>query len=541
MKPLQLHAFLFLVVAAIFAVPMTAWAQVAPSLGNASEFAVVGGTTVTNTGPSVIQGSVGVSPGSAVTGFPPGIVIGETHAADVQAAGAQADLTTAYNALAAQGCDTTFSVPTDLGGMVLVPGVYCFASSASLTGALTLDGEGNPSAVFIFKTGSTLITASASSVLLINGASPCNVFWQVGSSATLGTASTFSGNILALTSIALNTNATLFGRALARNGEVTLDSNPVALSTCAVTDGGVGDGGVADGGMNGGGGADGGVTDGGVADGGVQNGCPPVPPTLEKCFSPATIYTGGLSTLTITLRNANPTRAVLTAPLVDSMPTGVMVAGAASTTCGGMVTTSSSTVTLAGAAIPANGSCTVTVAVSATVCGYYLNTLPVGALQSSNGSNTRPAEAVLTVLSRPVPPPTVTRAPVLQKSFSPASIVAGGSSTLTITLHNPNARAAALTQALTDFLPQGMVVRGSASTTCGGALTAGPGGSRVVLSGGSIPASGSCTVTVQVTVNRKGTYKNKLAVGALKTDQGHNSAPAYATLTVRPSVRWWRW
>ena len=163
-------------------------AQTAPSLGAAQGFAVLGGSTVTNTGSSVITGDLGVSPGSAVTGFPPGLVVsGTIHGADAAALAAQDAVTTAYNSLVGQAC-TQDLTGQDLGGQTLTAGVYCFSSSAQLTGTLTLNAQGNANAVFIFKMGSTLTTASASSVVLINGGSPGNVFWQVGSSATLGTA-----------------------------------------------------------------------------------------------------------------------------------------------------------------------------------------------------------------------------------------------------------------------------------------------------------------------------------------------------------------
>jgi len=194
-----------------------------------STFSVLGGSTVTNTGATTVNGDLGVSPGSAVTGFPPGIVTGGTiHAGDAVAAQAQTDLTALYNSLAGMACNTDLS-GQDLGGMTLTPGVYCFSTSAQLTGTLTLDAQGNSGALFIFKIGSTLTTASASSVLLINGASSCNVFWQAGSSATLGTGTALRGSIVALTSITLNTAASVQGKALARNGAVTLDTNNVAL------------------------------------------------------------------------------------------------------------------------------------------------------------------------------------------------------------------------------------------------------------------------------------------------------------------------
>jgi hypothetical protein len=200
------------------------------SLGTAETFGVLAGSAVTNTGASVITGDVGVSPGTAVSGFPPGMVVPPStiHSADAVAAQAQVDLTDAYNAIVAMPTLVDLT-GTDLGGLTLVPGVYGFTSSAQLTGTLTLDAQGDPNALFIFKIGSSLTTATGSSVVVINGGSDCGVFWQVGSSATLGTTTVFAGNILALTSITLNTGATMSGRALARNGAVTLDGNSVSV------------------------------------------------------------------------------------------------------------------------------------------------------------------------------------------------------------------------------------------------------------------------------------------------------------------------
>jgi len=207
-------------------------AQAPVFLGTTDQFAVLGGSTVTNTGPSVINGDLGVSPGSAVTGFPPGIVNGTVHAADAVAGQAQSDLTTAYNDAAGRACQFALT-GQDLGGMTLTHGVYCFTSSAQLTGTLTLDAQGDPNAVFIFQIASTLTTASASTVNLINGAQSCLVYWQVGSSATLGTTTTFRGNIFALTSSTVTTGTTVDGRVLARNGAVTLDSNTITRAQCA--------------------------------------------------------------------------------------------------------------------------------------------------------------------------------------------------------------------------------------------------------------------------------------------------------------------
>jgi hypothetical protein len=166
-----------------------------------------------------------------VTGFPPGTVVGAQHKADAVALKAKTDLVTGYNDAAGQ---TPFVDKTgqDLGGQTLTPGIYRFSSSAQLTGTLTLNGQGSSNAVFIFQIGSTLTTASASKVVLINGASPCSVWWQIGSSATLGTGTQFQGSLLALTSITLTTGANILpGRALARNGAVTLDTNRIT-STC---------------------------------------------------------------------------------------------------------------------------------------------------------------------------------------------------------------------------------------------------------------------------------------------------------------------
>ena len=216
-------------IAAYAALP--APAQIAPSLGSAQSFAVLAGSTVTSTGASVITGNLGVSPGSAVTGFPPGLIAsGAIHGADAAARAAQDAVTAAYDSLVGQAC-TQDLTGQDLGGRTLTAGVYCFSSSAQLTGTLALDGRGDANAVFIFKMGSTLTTASASSVVLTNGGSAGNVFWQVGSSATLGTTTSFAGNILALASITVTTGVHVTGRTLARNGAVTLDTNAVTATT----------------------------------------------------------------------------------------------------------------------------------------------------------------------------------------------------------------------------------------------------------------------------------------------------------------------
>ena len=464
------------------------------SLGTSQRFGVLGAAAVTNTGPTIINGDLGVSPGSSITGFPPGIVNGTIHQSDAVAAQAQADATTAYNTLAGLACNTVLT-GQDLGGLTLTPGVYCFSSSAQLTGTLMLNAQGNPNAVFVFQIASTLTTASNSSVQIINGGQPCNVFWQVGSSATLGTNTSFIGSILANASITLNTNTTLSGRALALTGAVTLDNNKITATACA--------------------------------------------PTIGVSFNPVIINAGGVSTKTLTLINPNATPAALTAPLTDTLPAGLVIAATpnASTTCGGVLAAPAGSLafSLTGGSIPggAPGSCTITVNVTAAVGGTYINTLPAGSLQTSNGSNSAAAAATLTVVP-PIGPPT------LSVSFNPVIISAGGISTKTITLINPNATPATLTVPLTDNLPTGLVIAAipNASTTCGGVLTAPAGGTAFSLTGGSIPGGspGSCTVTVNVTAVGAGNYSNTLPAGALQTSNGSNTSSTTATLTVLPAI-----
>jgi uncharacterized membrane protein YgcG len=402
--------------------------------------------------------------------------------------------------------------------------VYCYASSVGLAGVLTLNAENNPNAVFIFKIGSTLITGSNSSVALINGAQQCNIFFQVGSSTTLGVGTQFVGNILALTSITLDTGANLSGRALARNGAVTLDTNTISLPTCA---------------------------------------SPPVnaPPTLTKSFSPASVTSGSVSTLTITLTNTNSSADPLTAPLIDTFPSGLRVDGTGTSTCGGSLAASNgdTNATLTGGSIPAAGSCTITVPVTGTSVGSFINSLAPGALETSDGGNSTPAIATLTITSAGTGGSGGSGgsggtggtggsggsggsggtgaggAPTVGKSFSPATIAESGVSTVTLTLNNSDSTIATLTAPLTDSLPIGLMIDGVASTTCNGPVTAVMGGTSVSLTAGSIPAGGSCTVTVKVHPKCDGcpgNYYNSIPAGGLKTSDGNNTQAAVATLTV---------
>ncbi|HVL04290.1 MAG TPA: ice-binding family protein, partial [Acidimicrobiales bacterium] len=208
-------------------------AQQAPApveLGTAGSFAVLAGQGVTNTGPTTVNGNLGTSPNPSVTGA--GLTVnGTIHRADAVAAQAQADTTVAYDSAAGRTPVTV--VATELGNQNLKAGVYSSATGTfEITGTLTLDAEGDPNAVFIFQMASSLVTASSSNVNIINAGTSCNVFWQVGSSATLGTFSTFRGTILALASITVTTGVTIDGRALARNGAVTLDTDTITRATC---------------------------------------------------------------------------------------------------------------------------------------------------------------------------------------------------------------------------------------------------------------------------------------------------------------------
>ncbi len=196
-------------------------------LGTTGTFVVLAGSTVTNTGGTAVTGDLGVSPGAAVIGFPPGTVTGTIHAADPAAATAKSDLTVAYNDAAGRTTGV-ITVAGDLGGLTLTPGLYKSTSSLGITGTLTLNALGNSSAIFIIQIASTLTTGPASQIVLSGGALSSNIIWQVGTSATLGTNSVFKGTILADQSITLNTGAKLDGRALARIGAVTLDTNAIA-------------------------------------------------------------------------------------------------------------------------------------------------------------------------------------------------------------------------------------------------------------------------------------------------------------------------
>ncbi len=352
---------LAMLVARCFLMPGLAMATAtAPPLGTAQSFAVLAGSAVTNTGNTIITGDMGLSPGTALTGFPPGVVVppGTTHVNDAVALTAQNDATTAYNNMAGQACDFGPFGPTDLAGQTLVPGVYCYSSSLQNSGTVTLDGT--PTDVWVFKVASTLTAGPGSSVS--GTGSKCNIYWQIGSSATLDTTSVLEGTIISLQSITLNNGATVKGRTLARNGASTMINDSVDASGCP------------------------GVT-------------PPGGVGLFKSFTPSNVGPGGTSPLTITLTNANTTPATLTAPFNDTFPAGLTIANPSNlaTTCGVGVPTGTpggSTVglpigtTIPGGSVAVPGFCTLSVDVTASIAGCYTNTIPVGGLQTDGGNNT---------------------------------------------------------------------------------------------------------------------------------------------------------
>jgi type VI secretion system secreted protein VgrG len=206
-------------------------AQAPINLGTAAAFSVLAGSAITNTGASVIVGDVGSSPTPSITGFGTVVLNGTNHGGDAVTQQAKIDLTAAY--IDAAGANPATVVPTELGGRTLEPGVYG-AGTLGITGVLTLNPLGDPNAVFIFQASSTLITASASSILVVGGASLCNVFWQVGSSATLGSTSSLIGSVLAQTSISTGAGALIQGRLLAQTGAVTMDSTTITPAACAI-------------------------------------------------------------------------------------------------------------------------------------------------------------------------------------------------------------------------------------------------------------------------------------------------------------------
>ncbi|GAA5186345.1 hypothetical protein GCM10023322_32410 [Rugosimonospora acidiphila] len=471
--------------------PQAAWAQAPVPLGVAETYGVLGGQAVTDVpppvGPSVINGDLGVWPGTSLTGAP--VVSGATNVGNTAAMQAQADLTTAYDFAAAE--PSTSTVSADLGGQTLVAGVYTSPATMALTGTVTLDGQNDPNSVFIFQAGSDLITAVDSRVSLTRGAQACNVFWQVTSSATLNTRTVFAGSILALQSATLGEGATVVGRVLARNGAVTLIHNTITRPFCAAS----------------------------IA-----------PPTIAKAFGDATIPVGGTTSLSFTLTNPNIGTSLTGVGFTDALPAGLTVAtpNGVSGTCGGgtiTATAGGTNISLAGATLPANGTCTFSVNVTATTSGTKVNTTsPVDSNESGPGAA---ASAAVAVGAAVVAPPTIA------KAFDDATIPAGGTTSLNFTLTNPNPSTPLTGVGFTDALPAGLVVatpNGVSGTCGGGTITATAGGTNISLAGATLPGGGSCTFSVNVTGTTSGTKVN--TSGPVNSTESGPGATASAAVTV---------
>lgn len=209
-------------------IPVQTTVQTIIPLGSATTIAILAGSTITNTGATSITGDICLSPGSSIGGFPPGILVGAQHINDVIANQAKVDLTAAYNTAAGLTCIDIVTLSGNIGGLTLTPGLYKSTSTLSISsGDVTFDAKGDENAVFIIQIASSLTTTSGRQVILSGGAKASNIFWQVGSSATFGTTSVFKGTILAMQSITFKTGATLEGKALARNGAITLEGNTI--------------------------------------------------------------------------------------------------------------------------------------------------------------------------------------------------------------------------------------------------------------------------------------------------------------------------
>jgi hypothetical protein len=209
-------------------IPVQTTVQATVPLAGVGTFAVIAGSSVTNTGATNVTGDLGLSPGTSIGGFPPGVLVGTQHINDATANQAKLDLTAAYNDAAGRTCTDIVTLSGNIGGLTLTPGLYKSTSSLAVSsGDLTFDAKGNASAIFIIQIASTLTTTSGRKVILSGGALASNIFWQVGSSVTFGTTSVFKGTIMAMQSITFNTGATLDGKALARTGGITMSGNTI--------------------------------------------------------------------------------------------------------------------------------------------------------------------------------------------------------------------------------------------------------------------------------------------------------------------------
>ncbi len=394
-------------------------------LGSAATFGVLGASTVTNTGNTIITGNLGVSPGTAITGFPPGIYTGgEFTGSNPIAVTAQSDAHTAYTTAASLTL-TEVLTGQDLGGLTLGPGVYFFSSSAQLTGTLTLDAQDNPNAMFVFQIGSTLTTATGSAVVMINGGVPHNVFWQVGSSATLGTATAFQGNILADISVTVTTGASVLGSVIAITGAVTLDDNLITAQPN-----------------------------------------PPPPPfpflTLLKKNTSSPFIVGQTETFTLIVGNIGtvPTTAGSTITVTDTLPTGLTPVSGVGTaweiTISGQTFTATTTTQIS--ALGVAPSITLSVLVGSDAVPSVTN---IATATGGGATNTATAfDTVLVIAANPTEPILT-----ITKTNSPSNFTMGQTATYTVEVGNSSLSALTSgTITVTDVLPNGLtLVSGSVS------------------------------------------------------------------------------
>ena len=506
--------------AAFLLVSAPALAATAPPLASVSTYGVVSSTS-TNLAATTINGDYCCT----TCGAPDPTVTGTYTTPCPPATGTDQAAARAF--LLAQPC-TSVGAIVDLSGIdvgsgpgVFPPGCYSSTGAMNISSTITLTGDG----VYIFRPGGALNAAANSIVTLTNSACESDIYWAPDGATGIGANATFAGNIIegaaAANDITIGSTVSFIGRALAFGHTVNMNNDTITVPTCAP----------------------------------FTTPTAPGAPTVGKGFIPPTIVegggVGGVSTLTIILSNPNATAATITS-FTDNLPAGVQVAVTpnASNTCGATTfnpIAGATTLTMTDGSIPGGspGTCTLTVDVVAPVFvvpGSFLNQINIGDLVTSNGNNTVPAVATLIVTPTPagdVQPPTV------GKVFIPVSVTLGQTSTLTITLSNPDTSSAATIATLTDTLPTNLIIANpaNASSTCGGTLTAVAGTSTILLTGGTIPIAtvgppavpGTCTVTVDVITLGPGAYINTLLPGGLVTDLGNNAAEAIATLTGNPA------
>ncbi|HUY32894.1 MAG TPA: ice-binding family protein [Pirellulales bacterium] len=442
-------------------------------LGSANSFAVLASSTVTNTGPSVITGNLGVSPGTALAGFSPAVVNGTIHAGDAVAAQAQSDLHTAYNILAGRAATTNLT-GQNLGGLTLTPGVYHFNSSAQLSGTLTLDAQGNPNAEFDFQIGSTLTTATGSAVRVINSGNDANVFWQVGSSATLGTATAFEGSILAFSSITVNTGSSIAdGRALALSGAVTLADNAISI--------------------------------------------------------PAPGMVGANETYTIVVKNNDATNNATGVTMTDTLPANTTFVSAKDTTSGATLTPTGGLLTDAIGNLAANGTDTITVVVTPTAAGTITNTANVEGNQADNNQANNTATVTTTVNGAATPAIDLS----ITKTAAPTTGTVGVNETYTIVVKNNDTTNNATGVSMTDTLPANTTFVSAKDTTSGATLT--PTGGLLTDAIGNLAANGTDTITVVVTPTAAGTITNTANVEGNQADNNTANNTATVITTINPA------